>query len=794
MLLPKRSERVGLLTLIVLVLDTNASSQELVIQTLDRVQVHSIDSVLEMEFSDPKRATDFTNTGIAGSAFRACKLTALDGLYCLDGQFIRNWPDTEDPSDFNTVIDCDDPGLNLDARTTEPCTGLTVDSSGSLWIAGKNKRRTHSLIKSVKKSGTGSCPPGFVPLTQSNYCADEVATGRPLLVDINSVDSEAAEEFPFGQGILGLEERKSAVFFPEGGMPIVIASGKSAWNLVGNEQLLDIAMVQVANASGSIQSHVLVTTSIGRVLAINADGSGSAVEVFDIAANRVPTSVQCDFTGAGYGIRASAKSGLVYVTDRQFCEVVALMPITNDSGQLSHLAIAQEPIFDAGVPVCQDSLDDPTATPPCPASGQAMQNLRLSTSSGSATYPPEAPTVAPGIGIDLDDCAGSCTLVVGSDGNVAASLSNVSLASQESGMTLFQIKNIPDCRYVPQVCRNLLGVQDLVAAGVILDLDSLSPGNPAAQLLNLTKLLPTEITDLFAAAGGLPDMLMSRQYRGQRNNDFTFEAFFGVTEDGVIFRDTFNGEFDVDALSGTELGCELNLPADSPLYTINEGQPNEETGTLNWDIVTTVSENFVTFTDPDLLPLSPQHVDTLSNNDCGSSRTIGSRWSLKPYNLEVTPCTWNGDPLDVWVTDGNCPVGAPETPDDAVLAKLLLSLYDDLGAALNQVACVDVDSAGGPPLSGSNCATLNAQWLNGKDKLDKCWSATQEPKQSSGDQNCQAFVSQLTGFRNTLAGVSAFGPDPANRRGELRARVEVIFHLYEERFTPSIPAAGFVEP
>jgi hypothetical protein len=766
----KGRTRAGLLAVACLVFSIAARSQELVIQTLDRVAVNSADSVLEMDFADPLRTADFTDTGISGTVFRSCTLTAINGLFCLDGDIVANWPNTENPAQSDAIVDCRDPGLNLDRRAS--CTGLTVDSTGAVWIAGKNKGKTHSLIKVVKKPVAG-CPAGFAALTLTDYCADEVATGRPLLVDINSIDGDVAEDFALGKGILGLEERKTAVFFPENGSPVVIASGKSGWNLQGNEQLLSIGLLQVPDSSGGIGNYVMATTTGGRVLTVDAAG-GSATEAFNILASRESSSVQCNFSAAMYAVRASSKSGLVYVTDRQYCEVVALQPVADGSGNFSHLANAVEPVFDQS------------------GNQTGQRNLTLSTSAGpSQTFPPEGPTVAPGIGIDLADCAGTCTLVIGDDGNAAATLSNVALASQESGLTLFQVKNIPDCRYVPQVCRDLLGVQNLVQAGVVVDPQG--TGDPVAQLLNVTALLPSEITDLFVETGGLPDMLMSRQYRGQKANEFTFEAFFGVTEEGVVFRDTFNGEFDITALTGTELGCEVNLPPESPLFTENEGQPNERHGTLDWDVVTTVSEKVVTFTDPQI-GAAPQFVDTLTNVDCGSSRTVGSRWSLKPYNLEITPCTWNGDPSDVWVSGGSCPVGGPEVEDDAVLAKLLLSLYDDLGDALDQLACTDIDGGGLPPLSTSSCSTLNADWLNGKDKLDKCWDATQDPKQSSGSQNCQAFISQLTSFSNTLAGVAPFGPDLANRKGELGARVETIFHLYNERFVPSIPAAGFDEP
>jgi len=409
-------------------------------------------------------------------------------------------------------------------------------------------------------------------------------------------------------------------------------------------------------------------------------------------------------------------------------------------------------------------------------------NLTLDT---ATEPPPEGSTIAPGISIDLNDCTGFCPLVFDLNGDVAASLADVQLASLESGMTLFQVKNIPDCRYDPLTCETLLGTIDLLGDGVILDPDSTTL--PQAQLLNLTPLLPKEITDLFLAEGGLPNMYLAKEYRGQKENDFTFEAFFGVVEEGVIFRDTFLGEFNVQALAGTELGCRLGLPDFSPLYTEDEGGPDEMFGTLNWDVVNTVSETYVSPADGE------DRVTTMTNADCGSSKSRDVRWSIKPYNLEVTPCSYNGG-NDVWASDGTCPVGGgTESPDDAVLAKLLLTLFDELGASLNDLACTDADGAGTPPLSGASCSALNADWLNAKDKLDKCWDAMQQPKQSAGNQNCQAFVSQLNNFESALNGVTIFGPDPANRVGELKARMFVIWHLYEERVVPSIPEEGFME-
>ena len=219
-----------------------------------------------------------------------------------------------------------------------------------------------------------------------------------------------------------------------------------------------------------------------------------------------------------------------------------------------------------GEPICTTTPSDP-GSPNCPGFEQATADLTLSTVDDTGAYPPEGPTVAPGVGIDLRNCSGTdgCTPVVGANGEPGLTLSQVMLDDgSPSGMTLFQIKGIPDCRYLPEVCLELLNanlaagepaVTDL--SGVVISLDPSDPDNPGAQRLNVTPLLPKEVTDLFAAQGGLPELLISRQYRGQGGY---FEAFFGITQDGVVFRDVFYGEINVAALAGEQLGCTPTHP------------------------------------------------------------------------------------------------------------------------------------------------------------------------------------------------------------------------------------------
>jgi hypothetical protein len=72
------------------------------------------------------------------------------------------------------------------------------------------------------------------------------------------------------------------------------------------------------------------------------------------------------------------------------------------------------------------------------------------------------------------------------------------------------------------------------------------------------------------------------------------------------------------------------------------------------------------------------------------------------------------------------------------------------------------------------------------DKLNKCVLATYDPKTSAVDQNCNAFETQFTSYRNTVKALMPFGTDPANRVGELAARSDVIWYIYQEHFLPSV--------
>jgi hypothetical protein len=337
------------------------------------------------------------------------------------------------------------------------------------------------------------------------------------------------------------------------------------------------------------------------------------------------------------------------------------------------------------------------------------------------------------------------------------------------------------------------------------------PEGPAYQLLNLEVLLPAEIKSLHP--NGLPPLLMERETRGSAQNGYYFDAFFGSTPEGVNFEGSHELEINVQALlsgsgTGNALGCFLGLPQNSPLYT-----DTPSLGTLNWDVVTSVSEDYTTYTSDSLSATSngdrrpyadagqPNFETRLINVDCTNPpRSRKGGWSMVPYGLEITPCTAMRNEDDTgWVLEGVCSID--EAPfvekDQAVLAKLLLKQYKDFRDALSELACVaneEIDGLGAlAPIDSTTCGLLDQIWVNGLDKLVKGLEATLAPKTSQGNENFGAFESKLEDMLVLVQGITPdlFRPDLANRIGDLEARLLTIGHIFEDRFLPSITDAGF---
>lgn len=739
-------------------------------QVLDRVEVFNTSEVLRMKFEPPVGYTLLNTTSKTG--YRACQFSPAAGLFCLDGALVRNWPNpqTDPPPAGQTAVEtvydvfsCADRALALDKKA-DACTSVTVDLKGDIWLAGRKSNNLHNLIRVTKKK-TGVCTEGD-PLTgvgtpsidnstkYLDYCFKVYRTGRPLLLDISPVDGELAAYFN-GKGILGVEERKTVVFYPNDlsqGV-VVLGSGKSDWNLVGNEQVQSAALYQVlydpdpsTYGDENVDNFGLITTNTGRVMWRNVTTLSQPAQLL-LDLKTLQTGTACATSGTQFfDIRASNVTGQVFAGDRNFCQVSAFKPT------YTHLTA---------------SLTG-TSTP-------------LSVSTGTQTV--DGVAVSPGISIDLAECKDpttGCTLIedstgLGGDTNAykAAKMYGVNLDSAATGMVLFQVKNIPDCRYFPAPASLPTG-HPCKQAGLVYP----DGAAPQQQWLNVTPLMPQDIKDLFDASGkkptGLPPMWMSPRYRAQSGTDGRyFEALFGKTEPTVQFRKTFTIQLDVGDpnLIGKSLECGVTSTPPKPFN--------------QWDIITTISERFTNVGGPansvvDTASSAGEHADVLLNTDCVNPTSgAGTRWSLYPYGLELAEDLPPSGTVTTWTY----------SPAKNYLGEMLKSLHASLFDMQTRLACANVDAIGDTmqlpekqPVAPSACSSLANTLTSTTDKLSKCVAATYDPKTSAIDQNCNAFDTQFSNYRMTVSALTPYGVDPANRVGELVARSNVIWYIYEQHF------------
>lgn len=757
----------------------HAITADTTIQVLDQLDVFS-SATLKRSTDSPVSLIDLNSVG--STALKACQ-NGRNGLTCLDGQRVRNWkvpkalPATPAADAGRILFSCEDDALGLDVKNGA-CTSLTTDVKGSVWIAGRKSSTSHSLIQLTRKAGASCTSTEGSPLAgkirnvaytgtdAADYCFAVRRTGRPLLLDISAFDAELAARYR-GPGILGVESRKTVVFFPSDGSPVVeVGAGKNDWSLNGGEQVLSAALLQREVAAvppatvSTVYTYGLITTSTGRVLwknmadlvtraklIANVNATVAAVTT-DTATGvvsypRGSSACETGSTANFFEIRASDTTGRLFIGNRNYCKLFAATPSYSSGASIDTL-IGNEVV--------------PTA----------------------ATFKLEGISVSPGIAVDLTKCAGDvgCAYIkdstgLGGDANTvaAASMLNVTLApNSPTGLIVFQIKNIPDCRDL-----TIAEAPDCAAPGVLVT-------STKGTYLNVTPMLPQQIKDLFDGSGkkpfGLPPMLISPRYHAQAQNGHQFDALLGVTDPDVVFRKTFTAQFDVGDpnLTGQSLGCGVFS---------KDGQGNLTGQAFQlWDIATVVSERFTSVGGPNNVvvdsPTNPavvgEHVDMLANKDCfNPTKGAGTRWSMYSFNLQLA--------------DDGTPNYSYATPR-LYLGNLLKSLYIDLGDMQRRVVCANVDAVGNlpfnpaaaPPLSGSACTTLEANWDGTRDKLFKCIDAATDPKVSQLDQNCGAFDAQFPAYRNYALGLTPTGADPANRVGEISSRLDVIGHVFYDHF------------
>ncbi len=758
----------------------HAVTSDVTVQVLDQFDTFS-SLKAKRSSTTPVVFEDLNSTGATG--FRSCQ-NGRNGLTCLDGQLARQFrlpkvlPATPASDPGRVLFSCLDDAMELDR--TAGCQALTVDVGGDVWIAAK-KRNSYNLLELRRNRTGGICPDAGTPLAgkvnkqtltdtdSAFYCAYTRRTNRGLMADISAFDGELSARWAGGRGIIAVEGGKAVVFFPSDGSGVqVLGDGKSAWSLSGNEALLTATLLQreVVNASppSTVYTYAIATSTTGRVLWRNAAATVAARQVADLnalgteaaaptvnVATGIVSFPRGDLCEAGsvvntFDVRASDTTGRLYMSNRNYCKTLITSPVF------------------AGADI---------------ASGTG--NEKYST---SATFKPEGISVSPGIAVDLTECATTdgCSFLPdstdpeGENTYAAARMTQVMLApNSPANMTVFQIRNIPDCRYLTAA---VAPACDTDGNGTIETADGVWKDGARGRYLNLTPLLPQQVKDLFDTSGvaptGLPPLYVSPRYRAQDEQGFFFEALFGVADPNVQFRGEFTLDLDIgdDNLAGDKLGCGM--------FDKTPGTVPEPDVFNAWDILTVVSERFANVGGPndDVIGADADHVDMLSNKDCfNPTAGAGTRWSMYSYNLELAD-----------------PAGAELTQADAViyLGEMVKELFLDLRAVQDRLVCENRDEIGNTgtlppsaPLSGSACAPnggLTAAWNNTFDKAVKCIDATYNPKSSALDQNCQSFDSQWDPYYTYVQSLSPTGVDPANRVGELKSRLDVIRHVFYDQF------------
>jgi len=199
---------------------------------------------------------------------------------------------------------------------------------------------------------------------------------------------------------------------------------------------------------------------------------------------------------------------------------------------------------------------------------------------------------------------------------------------------------------------------------------------------------------------------------------------------------------------------------------------------LAWDVITAVSETYQS--------IGGRYIDTITNVGCRNPTKIqGTRLSLYPVNLEITPDTY-APTIKSWkaqVTVNN----------DAVFARLVQSLWNDVAASRRESACTTADPTpanGGAPLSEALCQRLSELWGSADQKINECVRAAFLPTTPTAVAACNLARQRVVQYAAELP-ASPSGPDVANRLGEQKTRLATWLHVWDTRYIPSIQSQGF---
>jgi hypothetical protein len=770
-------------------------------QTLDKIDVSAPKTVLGVKQTPVQTAIRYQLGDTTNADFKTCQGTGTRGLYCLDGNTVVRFPNPDEAfvsGSREVLADCTQLGL-------QNCTAMAVDLAGNIALAGQTANAlTHSILR-LRKRPTAGCG-NLTPVPQTNaelqrYCIAPLATGRQFVRELQAIDGAAGANFTFGAGFLTLEGAVDPLnpvvgqpWFYRGGSTPTPPTELGRWNLGNGETLSSVTLLQYGTVP-SARNFIVAATSTGRVLSGLVPASGTNYRVGATNLTLTPNrSCVSPTTPVPYRTRASVRTKTTYFT--RGCDTVGYKSTLASNGTSFTFA----------------------STP-------ALIQSNTSTVLPQPAFLANGVSVSPGIEFDFapggDGCdtgdadvdngnvapTAGCELLTNGDTNgvSAARLSGVKIAGSASDWTMFQVKNLPDCRYLPVprtgLCSFGATVDEAGApiGAVVYGTEAMNPltglveplpaalvgtyvpdnvrGDPTRQYLNITPLLPPEVTQ----ATFLPErMLLGPKFRARetlsgRTQKYRFDALFGIPEDGLQYQGTFQLTTDIADL--------LGIPQDATRCV--GGQLLNPKLPPPWDLVVNVSEIVPTVGGPFAQPHS-ENVGWLQNGEycVNPSASVGVRGSAFMYGLELAP--------NKEVTG---PSGAYWYWPDSTYALLMRSLAKDLDDHIYTYMCPATGFGFSPFSDPAICDQLLKDWVVTYPKLSKCVDATDKPKGSAGNEACQGFESQFAPFKAYVDGLaSSPDTDPDNRIGELKARVAVLSATYVKRFTPSIKDGGFTDP
>jgi hypothetical protein len=722
--------------------------------------------------SDP--VTGMPAAPIAGThALKSCQGTGTRGLYCVDHDAgnskyaVLRWKDPDNSTAVQEEIDCDQLGL-------DSCTALTVTLRGHIFVAGQKTAtnpNSYSLFKLIEKVGVeGRCPgedssesettDEWNTTADDRYCFREFASNRPRIYDLKMIDGELSGHFMGeGRGVLALEDPApgQVTFYADRQPPaspiVYVQANQWGSNNLSGGTVQGLTLLQYAGFAEA-RNYIMVTTSTGKVLGYRIPWSGNS-SVFDTGllldstSMAVTTGTACT-AGSSFDLSASARTRRVFFASNT-C-VAAYDPVLSTRNN-------------ARVPITFETKSFGIAS-----------NFSLA---GVA--------VSAGIEIDFvrDGCTSDagCTLLKdGGDPNDddAARFAKIKLVDNgATGWVMYHVTGLLDCRFVsiprPAICATAVVNPD----GSIDTDETAGTFKPWQQYLDVEDLVPPEVKD----AVELPSqMLLQPEYSAPQSSGYTFAALFGVGEENLTYRETFDGAFDVFDLFGSALGCgggqlaanSKSAPAWDPIVNIAEHAP-----TVGGPIAVTYPEG----NPPE--NVAREFVSVLLNKGCTNPTALaGTRGSGFFFGLQRAPQAKDANGNWIW--------------HDSTFALLIRSLAKDFDTNLYTYTCRNLDApAGSPaPLDDATCTQLKKDWVVTYDKGKKCWSATVQPKNSSGNEACGSFDTQWTAFMTYVAGVTlqTGAPDPQNRVGGIKNAALVMDYVHKHLFLTSLKPRGFINP